>query len=170
MNDSNNYIYNAVVELKLGNSTLYSTTTSQNGSYTLNDVNESNYTLSVTKSGFEVYTTVVEVLANSSSEENVTLTASANSGRIIGSVWNSTFNKVDSADVYVYETGTSNLVQVVKSDSNGDYIVNGLVTSTGYDLNATKLPTYPTTVAGQTNVILAPGGTSSGNDIVVGSI
>ncbi|MBW3015900.1 lamin tail domain-containing protein [Candidatus Woesearchaeota archaeon] len=166
--DSVNTIYNAAIELKQGNLTVAATKSDENGTYGFTDVQQGTYNLTVAKSGFSVVVTEVTVNASNSTLQNVTIIPTSSSGRITGTVWDPSLNPVDLADVFVYETGTSNLVQIVKSDATGNYIVNGLPASVAYDLNASKVPTFNSTIFGPVNVVLAPGGTSSGKHIMVG--
>ncbi|MEA3429766.1 MAG: carboxypeptidase regulatory-like domain-containing protein, partial [Nanoarchaeota archaeon] len=164
VSDANNNIFNALVELRLGASTIYSTKTNETGDYEFAGINQSTYTLRITKSGFDSAIAIVDIAAGNSTVQNVTLTPGVNSGKILGAVFNATtgLTRVADSNIVVYETGTTNVVQILNADVNGDYIVNGLVTSIAYDID-----TGAAYIARPENVILAPGSTSSGNDIVV---
>jgi len=169
VNDSNNYLYGATVQLKLGNVTLYTTTTDANGYYSIANIQQDTYTIVVSKSGFNTNTNTITINGGATAQRNVTLTAASNSGRITGTVYeNVTYTPVANATVYIWETGTSNLIQVAKTAANGNYVVNGLVTSIGYDLNATKLPEYTVTIWPAIGVYVPAGGTNSGNGIIIG--
>ncbi|RLE38512.1 hypothetical protein DRJ17_03660, partial [Candidatus Woesearchaeota archaeon] len=161
--DSNNTIYGAIVTLKLGASTVNSTTSDESGYYTVS-ANAGTYNITIVKTGYDTSTTNDYSLALGNTELNFTIMPSSSGvGSVSGTVYeNVTFSSVGGATVLVYKTGTSDLVQVVNSDGSGNFIVNGLPQTDAYDFSAYN-STHSSTV-NQTNVAVP----TSGLSLVIG--
>ncbi len=134
----NNPLYDANIQIYDGATLIASDSTDNIGSYSIAGLIAKGYDIVVSKIGF-VTQTITQTLSSGSNTLNVNLVEDNTiSGRISGSVRDNLNNGIGNAKVIVRDSLTSNIVQIVYTDSNGDYIVTGLPETAAYDLEAEK--------------------------------
>ncbi|MEW6063038.1 MAG: tandem-95 repeat protein [Nanoarchaeota archaeon] len=149
--DANNTIYNANVQITKDGVTVAALQTDANGDYSV-DLNIGIYNITVSKPGFNnVYAYNFNVNAGVNAYDVVLTQNNAIAGGISGTIYDLLNLPATIADatINIYKSSNLELVQIVKSNSAGQYVVNGLPTIETYDLEAVA--------AGYTNQTFATG-------------
>ncbi|MBW2980803.1 carboxypeptidase regulatory-like domain-containing protein [Candidatus Woesearchaeota archaeon] len=164
VSDADNNIYLATVEVKQNGALIDSTTTDENGTYSFSSLNVGNYNVTVWKSGFIDNTALGFAVNVGPNTHDVTLIQNdALAGGISGTIYDiSDFSTIEGAEITAYKTGTTDIVQIVYSITDGSYIVNGLPTTDTYDLEASAAGF--TTQKFATNIGVGAGSVNTGND------
>ncbi|MFA5175812.1 MAG: tandem-95 repeat protein [Candidatus Nanoarchaeia archaeon] len=142
----NNNLYHTLVELKQGTTTIatYSTDgypdVTNVGYYTFSGLTAGNYNLVVSKSGFTTSAPLAVTLISGANTQNLNIFPDpALSGVISGTVKDMSNNGIADAYVIVRQSLTNQVLQVVKADSSGNYVVTGLLSGLPYKLEAQKI-------------------------------
>ncbi|MBD3310170.1 hypothetical protein GF351_03045 [Candidatus Woesearchaeota archaeon] len=159
--DNDNTIYGADVELKQGGTVMYSASSNTTGGYVVNLLS-GDYNLTVSKQGFNTTVVALSLAPEDNQTADVTLVPDTN-GTVTGTVFDWSFAKIANASVHLYDGGT--LVQVVESDDQGDYIINGAYDNTDYYVNGTKAGFTASTTNGP---FVVAGNTVGDKDILLG--
>jgi protocatechuate 3,4-dioxygenase beta subunit len=121
-------ISGVLVRVTAGPSTGHSTTTDNDGNYSLADLPEGTYTLTFSRNGYTSRTvTSIEVNAGETTTSDVELAAVSTGGIVTGTV-TSSGSGISGVRVSLYQAGA--LVSSTNTDSQGQYSLTGVATGT----------------------------------------
>jgi len=138
--DGINTLYGVTVEIWQGGSLIESDVTNESGDYSiLTNLFEGTYDIIISKLGF-VGKTINKTLIAGANIEDINLVGDGTSGRISGSVIDTNGNVgIPDAKITIKENDINGtIVQIIYSDSLGNYIVTGLPSTVPYYLEAEK--------------------------------
>ncbi len=133
-----NNIYDSDVQVYQGSTLVTSTTTDDTGYYTFSNLVSGVYNVVVSKLGF-ITQTITNTLSPGDNNLNINIIQNNTiAGRVSGTVKDvNTGLGIDTARVNIYDT-SNNLIQVIYTDSLGNFIATGLPAITTYTLEAEK--------------------------------
>ena len=169
VSDSRNELYGVLVELLQNNRVVASTRTDTNGAYSFSGLQTGvSYDVSFNKPGFTSQTVSVAVPETGGSlSGDATLSQNnAVGGGVAGVIYSlADFSTITGAAITIYKSGTTEIVQVVESDDEGEYLINGLPSMFTYDLEAAASGFTTQTFA--TGAGVASGEISANNDAFI---
>jgi len=135
--DANNSLYGATIELTQDGVLIASATTNASGQYTIPNLGVGNYAMTVFKSGYTTHREASLTIIGGGNIHNDTLVQNnAIAGSLQGTVFDLLPTPIPGATVTVYRSGTREIVQVIRANAGGLYQVNGLPVLFTYDLVA----------------------------------
>ena len=135
--DANNTLYGATIELTQDGVLIASATTNASGHYTISNMGIGNYAMTVFKPGYTTHREASLTIVGGNNVHNDTLVQNnAIAGSLQGTVFDLLPTPIPGATITVYRSGTREIVQVLQANAGGLYQVNGLPVLFTYDLVA----------------------------------